>query len=68
MNQSLLNKKLSGSLLYVGNKMLGNRLTTGNPITVGVVKEANTFLFISFLNCLILEPKAKNVLKFLIKI
>lgn len=48
--------------------MLGNRLTTGNPITVGVVKEANTFLFILFLNCLILEPKAKNVLKFLIKI
>lgn len=54
--------------------MLGNRLT-GNPITVGIVKEANTFLFILFpkeynvlMFCLVLEPKDKNVLKFLIEI
>ena len=36
----------------VGNKILGNiviKITTGRPIIVGVMKEANRFSFILFL-------------------
>ena len=45
-------RRLLISRLGDGNRILGNiiiRMTTGNPIIVGVVKEANRFSFIFFL-------------------